>query len=79
MYKLRLMNSSGRYEDYILEGTTKIEDILSEHADILTGTQFNLNGAFLSPDQYTKTLTELECYTERVNVIAALKAANGAA
>ena len=29
MYKLRLMNSSGRYEDYILEGTTKIEDILS--------------------------------------------------
>ena len=69
MYKLRLMNSSGRYEDYIL----------AEHADILTGTQFNLNGAFLSPDQYTKTLAELECYTERVNVIAALKAANGAA
>lgn len=80
MLNVRVMNSVGASKAKNYPDNTTILNIMDDPdmGTILNGSSFMWNAQILTNDDYSKTLAELGAHTDRTNVLAAIKAANGA-
>lgn len=81
MFNVRVMNSVGASKAKNYPETTTILNIMDdpEMSGILVGGSFMWNASIITGDDYSKTLRDLGGHADRVNVLAAIKPANGAA
>lgn len=79
MYSVRIMNStcSGRTKVYAPD--TTVLDIMEdpEVSGLLVGTTFAWNASTIGVGEFSKTLEELGAYSDKTNVLCAMKAATG--
>ena len=80
MYNVRVMNSVGASKAKNYPENTTILNIMDDPdmGGILVGSTFMWNSSIVTGDDYSKTLRELGGHEDRTNVLAAIKAANGA-
>lgn len=79
MYSVRIMNSTSSGRTKVYTPDTTILDIMEdpEVSGLLVGTTFAWNASTITTGEFNKTLAELGAYSDKTNVLCAMKAAIG--